>query len=591
MKNGTRKIVAVMCAIALVISSMTIYKKKEVQAATAFSSLNYTIVDGMFTDVAYSVVPGSNLTGFGSMDFYNENYMQVIGNGNSGLDEATLTVVDASGIDVTNRLTWSNKVAAQYQVKLNDLGTENNYYLFTFTNRYTGTVKVAVKIGTPTSDATFDESIPAKETTTEEPVEPVVDGTELLDDVTVTSVATSEVNDQWMINGESGNLQNVDFTGLGIKATVPGLTSGNPWGYQLAQRHFKLRNGFYYRATATIKSDVARTVSLKVQETAGWAVIGEVHTITLEAGVPATIDYVFQSTITTESDVFCLQLGNHQGGQSSETANLDIYNLSLKVYNTSAAANAADNPTTKAESTTSAEPTTQAETTTPEQESELVTECVTSSSLEVEGFQIKVNDNDTSAKTGFRVIVKVPKSGTIDGHTVDHFGTVYTLDDNNTGVKANNIYNKYHTILNSTPVIGKKWEFEGINNGERTVGYVRTTEALLPNWKPSDQDNDYYAMTMYGIDSAMLEHTIFIRPYFVDSNGVIVYAAGTVSTSIARIANDLYVNSKMSNKAAHDYLFNNILNSSYTQHNYYHLTQPVEYGWGQSVYVPTTAAP
>ena len=221
----------------------------------------------------------------------------------------------------------------------------------------------------------------------------------------------------------------------------------------------------------------------------------------------------------------------------------------------------------------------------------LVTDCETSDALSVEGFQIKVNDNDTSAKTGFRVIIKVPKNLTIDGHQVDHFGTVYTLDDNNTGEKSKNVYNKYYTILDETPVTGKDWEYEGVNNGNRTVGYAKTAEANLKNWNPSDADNDYYAMTMTKIDSAILEHTIFVRPYFVDTEGKIVYASKTISTSMARVASDLYVNSKMGNNTAHNYLFNNILSSSYTQHSIYHRTTPIEYGWGQSVYKPTTEAP
>ena len=60
---------------------------------------------------------------------------------------------------------------------------------------------------------------------------------------------------------------------------------------------------------------------------------------------------------------------------------------------------------------------------------------------------------------------------------------------------------------------------------------------------------------------------------------------------MARVASDLYVNSKMGNNTAHNYLFNNILSSSYTQHSIYHRTTPIEYGWGQSVYKPTTEAP
>lgn len=222
---------------------------------------------------------------------------------------------------------------------------------------------------------------------------------------------------------------------------------------------------------------------------------------------------------------------------------------------------------------------------------DLVTDCVTSEEFSVIGFQIKVNDNDTSARTGFRVVAKIPKSGTVKDtngveHTVDHFGTVYALDDNDTGLKENNVYNKNYTILNGEGVSGEEWEFEGINNGSRTVGYAVTDEAFLPNWTPKDEKYDYYAMTMMDVDSAILEHTIFVRPYFVDENGNIIYASQVVSTSIAQVANDLYINSKMPNVVAHNYLYDNILHSSYTQHNCYHLDSPQEYGWGGGIYAP-----
>ena len=113
-----------------------------------WDTLQWTEVSGMYTDLAYCVVDHT-ITGWGNMNFYGVNYMQFVGSEDSKFNEATLEVLDSSGDDVTSRLVWSDKAAAIYGVMVSQLGTTDEYYLFTVDNPNTGYVQVAVRVGNP----------------------------------------------------------------------------------------------------------------------------------------------------------------------------------------------------------------------------------------------------------------------------------------------------------------------------------------------------------------------------------------------------------------------------------------------------------
>ncbi|HAR92147.1 MAG TPA: hypothetical protein DCR28_03475 [Eubacterium sp.] len=149
MKKRNRKIIAIVCAIALVIGSFATYSARtKADDLPDFNNLTWTTVSGMYTDLAYCVIDDS-MTGFDHMNFYGENYMQVVGTGDSHLNDATLSVIRDDGVDVTSNMTWSDKAAAIYGVMVSQLGTTSSYYLFTYTNATTGTVKVAIRVGNP----------------------------------------------------------------------------------------------------------------------------------------------------------------------------------------------------------------------------------------------------------------------------------------------------------------------------------------------------------------------------------------------------------------------------------------------------------
>ena len=161
MKMRNRKVIAIVCAIALVIGSFATYAySRNVKADTLpdFDNLTWTTVDNMYTDVAYSIVDGS-MTGFDHMNFYNGGYMQAVGSATCDFTHATLSVVRGDNTDVTSTMTWSDITDAVYGSKLDQLGTNDAYYLFTYNNQTSGTLKVAIRIGTPGETPTLHFNI------------------------------------------------------------------------------------------------------------------------------------------------------------------------------------------------------------------------------------------------------------------------------------------------------------------------------------------------------------------------------------------------------------------------------------------------
>ncbi|MBR2190464.1 MAG: hypothetical protein IJ883_02325 [Eubacterium sp.] len=118
-----------------------------------WDTLEWTEVSGMYTDIAYCVVDHT-IAGWGRMNFYGVNYMQFVGSGDSKFNEATMEVLDSSANDVTSRLAWNDKAAAIWGKMVSQLGTTDEYYLFTVDNPNTGYVQVAVRVGHPGGEPT-----------------------------------------------------------------------------------------------------------------------------------------------------------------------------------------------------------------------------------------------------------------------------------------------------------------------------------------------------------------------------------------------------------------------------------------------------
>ena len=119
-----------------------------------FPNLDWQTTSNMYTDVAYCVVEHT-IKGWGHMNFYNTDYMQFIGSGDSKFNEASYEVLNSSGTDITSSVQPFENGAAVVGVNIRQkLGTSDEYYLFTFDNPDTGRLQVAIRIGNPGGETT-----------------------------------------------------------------------------------------------------------------------------------------------------------------------------------------------------------------------------------------------------------------------------------------------------------------------------------------------------------------------------------------------------------------------------------------------------
>lgn len=160
MNKMLKRIVSVICSLAMIVSSITFCPKTKVGAADVdFKSLAYTTVtQPMDSTYGYYIVRNT-ITGVSNdLFFYNTNYMQITGNGNSKLSNQTITVTDDSGANYTDTLEYAARTEAVYQIMISKL-PDNKYYLIKLEGD-TGVIEIALKKGNPSgsSETTTDQT-------------------------------------------------------------------------------------------------------------------------------------------------------------------------------------------------------------------------------------------------------------------------------------------------------------------------------------------------------------------------------------------------------------------------------------------------
>lgn len=153
------------------------------------------------------------------------------------------------------------------------------------------------------------------------------------------------------------------------------------------------------------------------------------------------------------------------------------------------------------------------------------TEEQAASNIEINGCQI------STTKEGYRVVYSVNK-----GSDIESFGLVYGLASST---------NMEEMVVNSTNSLVH--DYPASNTGKVDVNY-------------SGKNNyESYAMTMTLVKTAEFYNSeIYVRAYMKMKDGTYKYSA-VKSLTVYDIADNLYSNKKMTNKAGHDYLFDNIL--------------------------------
>lgn len=182
--------------------------------------------------------------------------------------------------------------------------------------------------------------------------------------------------------------------------------------------------------------------------------------------------------------------------------------------------------------------------------------------VEVQGFQMNTDNSEggvSEYSPSFRVVSRACKMliGS-DGelHNVTAYGTVYALDS---AVKDS--YNgklRLDQAANSEDVYSK----DDINTN---VYYFESQVGTYLNWttrQPEDPYYNYFALTfvMKSYSYSSLETDMAFRAYAKLDNGEIVYGTKVYSVNVYQIAENLYENTKMGTKEAHDFLYTNVLN-------------------------------
>ena len=303
-----KKILAYVCVVAMVVSSLTFYNNNTASAA---------ITD--LPESGQGVVV--NVQNFGNGD-----------------------VLFVAGLDtITNSTSWNLYVDGELWgpvtngANLQLTSFTSGQHVFCVTGLADG-VEIA-----KSRDITV--IIPTHEEVTEPDI---IDGTEILqglsfkDEDTTTDEATSDA--LWMELGAT-------YTNNGdgsVSAVIPAYEAGENWTTQLKQNKVQLYRGKWYKATYTVTSDVDKSFQCLIQNNTNWTIYGT-DTTKVAAGETKTIDIVFQATETTSSVLFGIMMG--YVSEPSEAANVTISNVSLKVYNNDPTVGESESDTTPAEST------------------------------------------------------------------------------------------------------------------------------------------------------------------------------------------------------------------------------------------------
>lgn len=179
-----------------------------------------------------------------------------------------------------------------------------------------------------------------------------------------------------------------------------------------------------------------------------------------------------------------------------------------------------------------------------------------SGSVKVEGYQI------SSKLGGNKVVASVEP--TINGQTVTGWGLIYGL------AKANGVS---HTISDEDMCVGSENEY--------VRSYKSTSEGTLNVQMGESSTAIYYVRTMlfanYTAEAFNAEYKV--RAYAVLADGSYVYS-DVRGYSIYNIADNLYKNTLMNTKEAHDFLYEKILNVVDADY------KEVDYDWGNTVVRP-----
>ena len=161
-------ILAIICTIAMIVTSITVYNPREVKAGD-YSTLTFekVSVEGMDSTYAYCITD-NDLKGFSRLEFYTDgafSYMKVIGSGDSKMKNATITIDGTvqTGNDIA--FDKADAITGFFVSKLSD----NEYHKVEIAGE-AGKIIIVLKKGTPStggSESSSGGTTKPEETTTQ----------------------------------------------------------------------------------------------------------------------------------------------------------------------------------------------------------------------------------------------------------------------------------------------------------------------------------------------------------------------------------------------------------------------------------------
>lgn len=290
MNKTMKKALAILCAVAMIISSITIYNNTTSAAVADLPESGTGVVVSVndFGNGEVLFVAGlDTITGATSYNLYMDGTLWG-------------TVTNGANLEITNFPSGAHEFCV---TGLNADG------------EFARSRNITVTIPSHEMDTTPE----------------IVDGTELLQGVTFADAdTTTDEATQDALWIELGGTYTNNGDGS-VSIAIPAYESGNNYDTQMKQNKVQLIKDKWYKATYTVTSDVDKTIQLLVQQNVNWTVFKEEIT-SVAAGETKDVEVVFKADQTTDKVLFGFMMG-YVNNTACEAANVTISNVSLKVYN------------------------------------------------------------------------------------------------------------------------------------------------------------------------------------------------------------------------------------------------------------------
>lgn len=195
---------------------------------------------------------------------------------------------------------------------------------------------------------------------------------------------------------------------------------------------------------------------------------------------------------------------------------------------------------------------------------------LTSSEIDILGYQIRYNLNNDDKGVAFRTITKTPAIGdTVESegrkYKIAKIGIIFTMDPDTSGMEEKTKLSEDYTVLDENSLTGEVQNIHYIgrntyNGQQRTYGYICTENGRTDSHDAVEEQKVAYTRTITNMDKQS-GYVIHVRAFVVAEDGTLIYGEDINKMSVAKIADKIYKNGKGEKEENYDYLYNAILHS------------------------------